>query len=148
MGHRQRRRSKAQQALNKLDANVLKRLGQKPRPMKRSAQGGIVELSNGGSVNDPYGIGALGEEGIPRFDYPTNRDRSLITLLKNILKGGMLKPENRPAPANNKGIVSKFGTRYLPDGEKVSPRLPSSYQLVSTGEQNCNNCSLYISNKV
>ena len=114
LANRQRRRNKTQQALNKLDANVLKRLGQKPRqmprqiPMQRSAQGGIVKLANGGSVNDPYGIGALGEEGIPRFDYSTNRDRSLLTLLKNILKGGMLKPENRPAPANNKGIVSNI----------------------------------------
>ncbi len=112
--NRQNKKNKAQQAISKLDANVLKRLGQKPRqmprqmPMQRSAQGGIVKLANGGSVNDPYGIGALGELGIPRFDYSTNQDRSLITLLKNILKGGMLKPENRPAPANNEGIVSNI----------------------------------------
>ena len=114
LANRQRRRNKTQQALNKLDANVLKRLGQNPRqmfrqmPIQRSAQGGIVKLANGGSVNDPYGIGALGELGIPRFDYSTNQDRSLITLLKNILRGGMLKPETRPAPADNRGIINNI----------------------------------------
>ena len=77
-------------------------------PIQRSAQGGIVKLANGGSVNDPYGIGALGELGIPRFDYSTNQDRSLITLLKNILRGGMLKPETRPAPADNRGIINNI----------------------------------------
>ena len=131
LANRQRRRNKTQQALNKLDANVLKRLGQNPRqmprqmPMQRSAQGGIVKLANGGSVNDPYGIGALGDLYTddflgtqPRFDYSTNQDRSLITLLKNILRGGMLKPKNRPALVDNRGIVNN-----------ISPFVP-----VNTGE--------------
>ena len=42
----------------------------------------------------------------------------------------------------NKGIVSKFGLKHYPNGERVSPKLPKSYQLVN-GEQNCHNCSLY-----
>ena len=101
-----------------------------PRKMG-SAQGGIVGYSNGGGIkkfnqagpvkNDPYGIGALGNLYTdnflgtkPRFDYSTNQDRSLLTLLKNILKGGMLKPEGGSTNTNVQPEVSNDIRPFVP----------------------------------
>lgn len=94
-----------------------------PRRM-RSAQGGIVGYSNGGGIkkfneagavkNDPYGIGALGELGIPRFDYSTNQDRTLVNLFKRILQGGMLKPEGGNTNTNVQPEVSNNIRPFVP----------------------------------
>ena len=144
LANKQRQKNKTQNALNKLNpaqiaamrnvspSNPITRPLQATVPRRMgSAQGGIVGYSNGGGIkkfneagvvkNDPYGIGALGNLYTdkflgtqPRFDYSTNQDRSLLTLLKNILKGGMLKPEGGNTNTNVQPEVSNDIRPFVP----------------------------------